>query len=205
MSTNPVRTPLAGLDYEADEYVHAETPAQLKVLGNPLRMAILGLLNERAASTTELAAALDRPKGTIGYHVKALEEAGFIRVVRTRKVRAMTEKFYGRVAHTVVYGGIPATGNKLFMLQQAMSEAVIEEGTAMPATTLRHVRMSESQAAEFWERVLELAIEFAKAPRGGERVYGFLGAVYPTDLPTLPDGASGTPDDASARSEGGEL
>ena len=39
---------------------------------------------------------------------------------------------------------------------------------------------------------MELAVEFAKAPRGGERVYGFLGAVYPTDLPTLPDGEPGS-------------
>jgi len=176
-----------GLDYDAEEYVHATTSDQLKALANPLRSAILDLLNERAASVTELAAALDRPKGTVGYHVKILEDAGFIKVIRTRQVRAMTEKFYGRVAHTVMFHAIPDTGNKMFMLQEAMEEAVIEEGSALPATTLRHVRMSEGQAIEFWERLLELAIEFAKAPRGGERVYGFLGAMYPTDLPTLPD------------------
>ena len=187
MSTNPASNPATGLDYEAEEFVHAETPDQLKALGNAIRMAILDLLNERAASVTEMAEALERPKGTVGYHVKVLEEAGFIRVVRTRQVRAMTEKFYGRAAHTVVYHGIPETGDKMFMLQEALAEAVIEEGSALPATTLRHVRMSEEQAEEFWERVLDLAVEFAKAPRGGERVFGFLGAVYPTDLPTLPD------------------
>ncbi len=178
---------VSGLDYEAAEYVHADTPDQLKALGSELRMTILDLLNERAASVTELSAALDKPKGTIGYHVKVLEEAGFIRVVRTRQVRAMTEKFYGRVAHTVVFHGASNPGDKLWMLQQAMSETVIEEGSAMPATTLRHVRMSEEQAIEFWEEVNELAVRFAKAPRGGDRVYGFLGAILPTDLPTLPD------------------
>ena len=186
MSTEPVIPHQTGLDYEAEEYVHAETPDQLKALGNAMRMTILDLLNERAASVTELAEALERPKGTVGYHVKVLEDAGFIQVVRSRKVRAMTEKFYGRVAHTVVFHGVPATGDKLFMLQEALAEAVVEEGNAMPATTLRHVRMSEEQAVEFWEQVLELAVRFAKAPRGGDRVYGFLGAVYPTDLPVLP-------------------
>ena len=155
-------------------------------------MTILDLLNERAASVTELAGALGKPKGTVGYHVKVLEDAGFIKVVRTRKVRAMTEKFYGRVAHTVVLHGIPDTQNKMFMVQQALAEAVVEEDGALPATTLRHVRMSEEQAVEFFELVMELAVEFAKAPRGGERVYGFLGAVYPTDLPTLPDGEPGS-------------
>ncbi len=187
MSTQPAKKPQTGLDYEAEEYVHARTPDQLKALGSPLRMAIIDLLNERAASVTELAEALERPKGTVGYHVKVLEDAGFIRVVRTRQVRAMTEKFYGRVAHTLVFHGIPDSQNKLFMLQEALEEAVIEEGSALPATTLRHVRMSEEQAVEFWAQVMELAVEFAKAPRGGDRVYGFLGAIYPTDLPTLPD------------------
>lgn len=186
MSTEPIPQPATGLDYEAEELVHAETPDQLKALGHAMRMTILDLLNERAASVTEMAEALGRPKGTVGYHVKVLEDAGFIRVVRSRKVRAMTEKFYGRVAHTVVFHGVPETGDKLFMLQEALAEAVIEEGNPMPATTLRHVRMSEEQAIEFWEEVLDLAVRFAKAPRGGERVYGFLGAVFPTNLPVLP-------------------
>ncbi len=195
MSTQPhSEQPSTGLDYAADEFVHTETSDQLKALGSEIRMTILDLLNERAASVTELAAALDRPKGTVGYHVKVLEETGFIRVVRTRKVRAMTEKFYGRVAHTVVLHGMPDTSSKMFMVQQALAEAVVEEGSALPATTLRHVRMSEEQAAEFWELVMELAVEFAKSPRGGDRVYGFLGAIYPTDLPVLPDPASDSPD-----------
>jgi DNA-binding transcriptional ArsR family regulator len=187
MSTKPSQQPATGLDYAADEFVHAETPDQLKALGSQTRMTILDLLYERAASVSELAVALGKPKGTIGYHVKVLEEAGFIKVVRTRQVRAMTEKFYGRVAHTVVFHGVPEAGNKLFMLQEALNEAVVEEGAAMPATTLRHVRMTEEQAAEFWEEVMELAVRFAKSQRGGDRVYGFVGAVYPTDLPVLPD------------------
>lgn len=185
-----------GLDYQADEYVHAETPDQLKALGSSLRLAILSLLNERAASTTELAAALERPKGTIGYHVKVLEDAGFIRVVRTRKVRAMTEKFYGRVAHTVVFHGTPDSRDPMFMVQQALSEAVVEEDLAMPAFTLRHVRMSEAQAAEFWTEIIELAERFTKAPRSGDRVYGLLAGIHPTGLPTLPDDGPSDGDDA---------
>ena len=187
MSTNSDSEPSpTGLDYEAEEYVHAETPEQLKALGNGQRLAILSLLNERAASVTELAAALGRPKGTVGYHVKVLKEAGFIHVVRTRKVRAMTEKFYGRVAHTVVFHGLPEPGDPMFMVREALEQAVIEDDQAMPAFTLRHVRMSEDQAIAFWEQVAELADRFTKAPRGGDRVFGFLGGVFPTDLPTLP-------------------
>lgn len=183
--------PGTGLDYEADEYVHAETPEQLKALGNQLRMSLLDLLNERAASITELADAVGRPKGTVGYHVKVLEDTGFIRVVRTRQVRAMTEKLYGRTAHTIIFHGSPDPGGKMFMLQEAMAEAVVDDDSALAASTLRHVRMSEDQAVAFWDRVLELAVQFARAPRSGDRVYGFLGAIYPTDLPVLPGNGEG--------------
>ncbi len=187
MSTDPALSPATGLDYEAEEYFHVETPQQLKALGSSLRLAILSLLNERAASVTELADSLQRPKGTVGYHVKVLEDTGFIHVVRSRKVRAMTEKFYGRVAHTVIYHGLPDSHDPMFMVQQALTEVVTDRDLATPAFTLRHVRMIEEQAVEFWEQVVQLAEAFTKAPRGGDRVYGFLGGIYPTDLPTLPD------------------
>jgi DNA-binding transcriptional ArsR family regulator len=175
--------------YELDEYVSAESSEQLKALAHELRVAILSLLNERAASTTELAAALDRPKGTIGYHLKVLESAGLVKVVATRQVRALTEKFYGRVARTVVYKGVSGQKSPLSMLREAMEETVIDDDLAMPAFTLRHVRMTEETAAKFWQQVAELSDRFMEAERGGDRVYGFIGGVFPTDLPTLPEGS----------------
>lgn len=175
--------------YELEEYVSAESSEQLKALTHELRVQILSLLNERAASTTELATALNRPKGTVGYHLKVLEAAGLIKVVATRRVRALTEKYYGRVARTVVYKGLPDERNPLFMLRQALGEAVLDEHLALPAFTLRHIRMTEEQAVEFWHEVVALGERFMEAQRGGERVYGFVGGVYPTALPTLPSGA----------------
>ncbi len=68
-----------------------------------LRGKIVVLLRERAASTAELADKLGLPKGTVGHHVKVLEKAGLIRVVRTRKVRALTEKYYGRTARLFLF------------------------------------------------------------------------------------------------------
>ena len=52
---------------------------------------------------------------------------------------------------------------------------------------LRHARISEAQASEFWERMAELAKEFDELPRSGETVYGFAVGVYPTEHPTLPE------------------
>ena len=54
-------------------------------------------------STTELAEKLGLPKGTVGHHLKVLEKAGLVHVVRTRQVRAVTEKFYGRVARLFLF------------------------------------------------------------------------------------------------------
>ena len=73
-------------------------PERLRALAHELRGTIVVRLREHALSVTELAEELGLPKGTVGHHVKVLEEAGLIRVVRTRRVRAVTEKFYGRTA-----------------------------------------------------------------------------------------------------------
>lgn len=52
---------------------------------------------------------------------------------------------------------------------------------------MRHVRIPREQAGEFWERVLELASDYAQLPRGGDVVYGFAAGLYPTDSPALPE------------------
>ncbi|HEY6379575.1 MAG TPA: helix-turn-helix domain-containing protein, partial [Candidatus Dormibacteraeota bacterium] len=67
-------------------------------MAHPLRSMILDLLLERAATVAELAAAAGRPKSTLAHHVKVLVDAGMIRVVRTRRVRAIDERFYERTA-----------------------------------------------------------------------------------------------------------
>src|SRR5690349_23001889 len=85
-------------DYELADRIALSEPSQVKALGHPLRNTILGLLHERAATVNELAAALGRPKSTVAHHVKVLTEAGLLQVVRTRRVRAIEERFYGRRA-----------------------------------------------------------------------------------------------------------
>ena len=77
------------------------------------------------------------------------------------------------------------------MVQETLQKAVTIDGLAFPAFTLRHVRVSQETAAEFWEELALLAERFAKAPRGGDRVYGLLAGIYPTELPTLPEDDEG--------------
>jgi len=179
--------PTMAPDYELADEVHAETSAQLRAVADPLRKQILSLVMERAASVTELAVALDRPKSSMAYHVDQLVEVGLLRVVRTRKVRAIDERLYGRVGRVIIIGegAMPAGTRKRSFLTEAQNEAIEVDDDRM-RSTIRHARIPQSRRDEFWKRVAELADEFSALERGGETVYGFVAAVYPTDHPKLP-------------------
>ena len=178
-------------DYELAERTALTEPSQVKAISHPLRTAILGLLHERAATVKELASALGRPKSTVAHHVKVLTEAGLLRVVRTRRVRAIEERFYGRTAR-MFYVGLErnAEGDEMpldfndFEVAARESAAAYRDGKLWGF--IRHARIAEAQASEFWERMAELVKEFDQLPRSGDTMYGFAVGVYPTDQPTLP-------------------
>lgn len=179
-------------DYELADRIALTEPSQVKAIGHPLRTTILGLLHERAASVSELAVALERPKSTVAHHVKVLAAAGLLQVVRTRRVRAIDERFYGRTARMFYVAAerspegeeMPRDFNDFEVAAQE-SAAAFRDGKLWGFT--RHARLSEAQASEFWERMAKLVEEFDRLPRSGETVYGFAVGVYPTDLPALPD------------------
>ena len=176
-------------DYELDATVDANTPAQLKAIADPLRNQILSLVLERAATVTELAEALDRPKSSMAYHVDQLVDVGLLKVVRTRRVRAIDERFYGRVGRTIVIGdgALPAGSRARSFLLEAQSEVIDDGEHDGIRSTLRHARIPQERADEFWNRLALLAEEFTMLPRSGDTVFGFVAAVYPTDHPTLPE------------------
>ena len=179
-------------DYELADRIALTTPAQVRAIGNPLRTTILGLLTERAATVTELAAAVARPKSTVAHHVKVLTEAGLLRVVKTRQVRAIEERFYGRTArmfYVAVERGpegeqMPVDFNDFEVAAQESAEAF---GNHRLWAFIRHARLPEERASEFWERIAALVREFDELPRSGDTVYGFAAGIYPTDHPRLPE------------------
>lgn len=172
-------------DYELADSVAANTPEQIKALADPTRSHILDLVLERAATVTELSAALDRPKSSVAYHVEALVKVGMLQVVRTRKVRAIHERFYGRTGRTIVLGsgGMPNETTGQNFLVEATQE--VRPGADFLAT-LRHARIAEDQVEEFFGRVVQLAEDFTRLRREGDTVVGFVAALYPTNQPTLP-------------------
>jgi DNA-binding transcriptional ArsR family regulator len=184
-------------DYELDDVLVVEDPKQHRALGDALRARIVMLLRERAASTTELAAVLETPKGTVGHHLKVLESAGLIRVVRTRQVRALTEKFYGRVARLFVLKGDDALPEDLrggvlaaMMLRQAADE-LVAVGDEEDTSALLHVRLDPAARRRFEQRLNRLTADLQRAddPEGGSYALAYALFRAPTPLPPRADGA----------------
>ena len=178
-------------DYDLADRIALTEPRQVKAISHPLRTTILGLLHERAATVNELAAALGRPKSTVAHHVKVLTEAGLLQVVRTRQVRAIAERFYGRTAR-MFYVGVER-GSDDGEMPRDFNDFEVAAGESAGAYRdgklwgfIRHARITEAQASEFWDRTAELVAEFDRMPRAGDTMYGFAVGVYPTDQPTLP-------------------
>ena len=156
-------------DYELPDVVVADQPHQLKAIGDRTRMAILDLVLERAASVTELAAALGKPKSTVAHHVDVLRRA---------------EAFYGRTGRIVNW---TSTGLGQPLLDIAVADQLPDGDPAHGGGfTLRHARISASQADAFAARLLEVALEFTRLPREGDVVYGLIAGVYPTAHAVLP-------------------
>jgi len=147
-------------DYDADDVLIVSDNEQLRALSEEVRLRIVALLRERALSTTELAAEVGLAKGTVSHHLKVLEAAGLIRVVRTRKVRALTESFYGRVA-------------RLYLLK----------GADEAAAHLR-IRLSATDARRFRRRLERLRrdVEAASSPRGEE--HELVAELFPAGIRT---------------------
>lgn len=167
------------LDYDAPETLVVAAPEQLKALADQVRAAIIALLRERAYSTQELAKELGIPKGTVGHHLKVLERAGLIHVVRTRQVRAVTEKFYGRTARLFLYkteDPADARAIGVVMLRQAAGE--LER--APEGTRLGHTKASltRKDVERLERRLKKLMADFRAAESPDGEPYALVTAMY---------------------------
>lgn len=184
-----------------EEFFEAGEPGHFKAFADPTRQRIVSLLYERAATGKQLAGALGVSPGTVGHHLRVLEEAGLVRVVRTRRVRAVTEKYFGNTYRRVTFTGRNFSWREelpevelFFQLQQAMDEydqSALSEGlpvgAILPSSVLAHARVPASEAEKFVAKIVELAEEFEMDPAPGEGVYAFVAAVFRTNLPELPE------------------
>jgi DNA-binding transcriptional ArsR family regulator len=177
------RITLPSPDYEADDVLVVREPEQLRALGDDLRADIVVRLRERAHSTTELAAALGLPKGTVGHHVKVLEKAGLIRVVRTRQVRALTEKLYGRTARLFLFKSSDADGEDVrnvaaASLRTAAEEMLPLDDDARTTFAVVRVRLTDQNARRFTRRLEKLHEDFMAADDSDGEPFGLAVALF---------------------------
>ncbi|HET7574060.1 MAG TPA: winged helix-turn-helix domain-containing protein [Solirubrobacterales bacterium] len=66
----------------------------MRALAHPHRVEALHILNRRMASPKELSAAVDCSVSAMAYHVRELEKAGMVELVREEPRRGSTEHFY---------------------------------------------------------------------------------------------------------------
>jgi len=151
----------AGPDYEAPDLLVVSDPEQLRALADELRTRIAALLRDRARSTQELSVELGLPKGTVGHHLKVLERAGLIHVVRTRQIRAVTEKYYGRTARLFVFR-VDDDESERALASVALRQAAHELEQAPEGAHFSSVRsrLSASDARRLMRRLERLIDDF---------------------------------------------
>jgi DNA-binding transcriptional ArsR family regulator len=69
-------------------------PTIAKAYAHPLRIEIMGLLDNRVASPVQLAAELGASLPTTSYHVRQLASLNLIKLVKRRQTRGSIEHFY---------------------------------------------------------------------------------------------------------------
>ncbi len=140
---------------------------------------------------------LRAPKGTVGHHLKVLEKAGLVHVVRTRQVRALTEKYYGRVARLFILKTADSMPDELrgsairaLMLRQAADEAMASGAADKDTSAFVHVRISPADVTRFQRRLNRLVADFHHAADPSGDMHALAFALFPSTTVLPPPGES---------------
>ncbi|MFJ5848114.1 helix-turn-helix domain-containing protein [Streptomyces sp. NPDC092903] len=141
------------------ETLHVTTDEQLRAVSSLTRHRIMAVLRFEPATITQIAGRVGLAKGSSSYHVRLLERAGLVKVVRTRKVRGVTERYYAMAARSIVLPD-PGTGQPDVLMRHAVAdlEAAPVEGERY--VRMAHLRLTEKQFTELGARLEELADEY---------------------------------------------
>ncbi len=202
---------------EPAEQLVVDDAGVLKVVAGSLRMRIVELLRQRAATVKDLAAALQTSPKSLYYHVNLLEKHSLIRVVDTRIVSGIIEKRYRASAYVFLFPGLtaPAGGDARRHLQDDVADLLSitgEEirheiaqgridagaGSDKGERSLRFawtlLRLLPEEAAALADRMEALLSEYeddssrpAERDRGTYRLFQVLFPTYRRGAPADPD------------------
>lgn len=159
--------------------------AQYKALGHPLRHRMVNLLRQRPATLGELTTALESTKGTVGYHVRVLRDAGLVRLASTRQVRGGTEQRFELISRGFQ---LDEEIGARFLHEAALAEMSPVRPGDPGHTVLHHLWLTPEEARALAERLETFDHEHREAPEHGTEAYGLLLSLYRADIPRLPPG-----------------
>ncbi|MGW1996109.1 ArsR/SmtB family transcription factor [Embleya sp. NPDC001921] len=141
------------------ETLRVTTEEQLRAVSNLTRHRIMAVLRFEPATITQIAERVGLAKGSSSYHVRLLERAGLVKVVRTRKVRGVTERYYAMAARSIVLPE-PGEGGPNVLMRHAVAD--LEAAPTDPERQVRmaHLRLTDEQFAELGARLQALADEY---------------------------------------------
>jgi DNA-binding transcriptional ArsR family regulator len=143
---------------------------QIKAFADPLRIRVLNVLSDRAATNQQIAQALGQPQARVLYHVRFLLDVGLIRLVEERVKGGNVEKYYRATAR--LFGLRPTTEFGREGLASAALDAVRQEVAASEAAwpdvpvpwESRRLRLPQERVDEFYERLIGLVHEYWGGP-----------------------------------------
>ncbi len=151
-------------------------PEVIKLLAHPMRVRILGLLEGRVLSTSELADELDAPPRSVSYHVRKLYSLGLIQLADERRRRGAIERYYTAVASATIsdetWGKLPTMVKRAALAAQLDHLAVhVTDGVEAGGFEHSESRLSEMpitvDSVGWAELAQELASVFERVSKIG--------------------------------------
>jgi DNA-binding transcriptional ArsR family regulator len=141
------------------ETFHVTTDEQLRAVSNLTRHRIMAVLRFEPATITQIADRVGLAKGSSSYHVRLLERAGLVKVVRTLKVRGVTERYYAMAARSIELPD-PGEGGPDVLMRHAVADLEASPADGERHVRMAHLRLTDEQFAELGARLHELAEEY---------------------------------------------
>lgn len=129
----------------------------------PIRRRILAALVE-PASAAGLAEQLDMPRQKIGYHLKALEDAGLIRLAGERKKRGFTERLFVAAERYVLDPALlaPTDPDAVDAQDRHAASHLINTASAMVRDVARMREAADAEGARLLTLTVEADLTFAR-------------------------------------------
>lgn len=119
----------------------------------------LAVLRFEPATITQIAERVGLAKGSSSYHVRLLERAGLVKVVRTRKVRGVTERYYAMAARSITLPD-PGAGQPDLLMRHAVADLEAAPVEGERHVRMAHLRLTDEQFTELGARLEALADEY---------------------------------------------